>query len=903
MDQLDRRSVGGSVVESSPHKTSKREKPFVNMKLSLLTVTLCTFPVAFGQELSTLWGQDGNLWSPGNSLLRDFSDVGYMNGDVPVPTDQEWPNMVSVLDYGATPDDNEDDSQAFIDAIADCPPNAAIYVPNGKYIILQQIRVSRDNFVLRGQDMFETVLYFPKYLSEIYPTADESYGYKGGFFHVDGGTQRSIENLTFEFRPQTKMGFWEFRGANAIKYKGGVSNSWIKNIHFRNVDFGVEFNGATQVSVLNLYFDHNINRPAFVDSNFNVRTAAYLGVGLGMAHKCLIHNIEYTGDMFHDFDIIGVPSFSVVSHVSGPSVELRHHSMGAHHNLYTDISCGVGSCAHGLEDSRMMHNETHWGIDRVDRDWPAHPDADFQDALNSNHVFVGYAIDYPDTYTDTFYYENIDPKSLLPRNIYLAQLQYFGKPFPEVPSSLAPIAPELTGDVRLLNPIDDITPGRDPLALSIPFDGYLKFDLRQLQDLNTIARATLKLSTKSRTATTFTMTVASVADDSWTQDTLSSVLLGPDIGAPLDSVYIDDEIKNKWWDLDVTSYVQQEWASDKIVSFYVGNDRTGSFLGGFHTRESGNAPLLVIERVPDPVPGPPAPPTGMYTLSREGHIILDWEDNTEGDFAYYNVYRFPAPNADHPVAQGLTLSEYTDISATEDRGISEMPSDTLYIYTITAVDTHGYESVQSTEFVGNTLSFSNDPPTFGSDVYTLSAGVLDEFYLENISDKASDPEYDMLYYFKVSGPSWLSVSFDGTISGTPATIGTFEIVIQVNALGGRDHATFFLNVANGSTVQPPTSVTPSSSTPTNPTTTTETTTTTTTTSATTTTMTTPTTTTSFTTTATTPTTTTTTTTLPTTTTPDKKCGNQQGNGVGYIHCNGGNGRNMKNLRVRRRHML
>ena len=801
--------------------TTTTTRTILGRLLFFLLISL-TPTVLLAREMPTipsvLWGLEGEAWNltdagddGGMVLLRDFTNVGYRNGNVSIPNEDDWPTGVNVLDFGAIPDDDEDDSQAFLDAIAACPPYSAVYVPNGKYIILQQIRVDRDYFVLRGQDMFQTILYFPKYLGEIYPAVryDDSYGYKGGFFHVDGGTHRSIENLTFEFRPQTKMGFWEFRGGNAIKYKGGISDSWIRNIHFRNVDFGVEFDDADRVSVLNLYFDHYVGRPAFVSAAFYIRTAAYLGIGMGKMYECLIHNIVYTGDMFHDFDIINVPSYNVISNVRGPSVELRHHGTGAHHNLYTEAYCGKGFGAHGLNDARFMHHETHWGIHRGgDRALPIHPDANFTRALNSYHVFVGYAVDYPSTSTPTFYYENIDPAFLTPKNIYVAQMEYRGKPLPEDPPLEPPQAPDLVGDVRILNPTDDVAPGnnQNPDAVSIPFNGYLKFDLSELEDLDTIEHVRFRICTRARRdGTAFNVTVASVANDEWTQDTLNATNQ-PEVGSVLDHVYIEDTDIHKWWDFNVTDFVRSEWENDKIVTLYMDNDMPRAYLGGFHSRESGNAPQLVIERVPSLVPGPPAAPTGMETRSDNGHILLDWDDNTEADFAYYNVYRTPAPNAGHPIAQGLTMSEFMDISATEDRGLCEMPNDIVYVYTVTAVDDHGYESAHSTEFVGCTLHESNEPPVFVANMYNmtndtftfnLTDAVVDEYYNASIADMAMDPESDSLYFFKVSGPAWLNVDFDGTLSGIPRpTEGELmsSVVIQVNAIGGHDKAEFELMV-------------------------------------------------------------------------------------------------------------
>ena len=758
-----------------------------------------TTDVGVFAETSDLWGQTGELWdnSNGNSRLKDFTDVGYHNGDDPIPTDLEWPNMVNVLDYGAIPNDDLDDSQAFIDAIAACPSNSAVFVPIGKYIILQQIRVDRDYFVLRGEDMYDTVLYFPKYLEELYPAVyhDDSYGHQGGFFYVDGGTHRSIESLTFEFRPQTKMGFFEFRGANAIKYTGNVQDSWIQNIHIRNADFGIKFDNAEQISVLNIYFDDYINRPAFVSSSEYIRQVAFIGIGMGQIYKCLIHNIEFANDMFHDFDIINVPSYNVVSQVKGPSIALQHHGRGAHHNLYTDADCGVGSGAHGLDDDRAMHNETYWGIKRVDRGWPEHPGGNFTIAKGSDHVFVGYSVDYPEEITPTFYYENIVPENLIPINIYLAQMDYMAKPRPIAYTIAPPLAPELTGDVRMLNPTDDVSIGKDPQSPSLPFDGYLKFDLTNLQDLSSIYRATLRLSTNTRTSTNFWLKASSVTDDSWTEDTIN-IFNPPSPCAALASVHIDDDVYHKWWELDVTSYVQQQWAGDKIVSLHISNDKPGTFLGSMHSKESGNAPLLVIERVADPVPGAPAAPTGISTISENGHIIIHWDDNREADFAYYNVYRTPAPNAGHPVAQGLTMSEYTDVSAKEDRGLCEMPSDTLYYYTITAVDNFGNESPRSIQAMGNTLDPSNNGPEFNVVNHILTNSLVGAPYTTSIAGDATDPENDTLHFFKISGPSWLNVASDGTISATPPFVGSFRITVQVNALGGSDQACFILSVVD-----------------------------------------------------------------------------------------------------------
>ena len=178
-------------------------------------------------KTSALWGESGELWNPATSRLKDFTSAGYMSGNVPIP---DWPVGVDVTDpqFGAIPNDDLDDSQAFIAAVAACPPNHAVFVPNGKYIMLQRVVLNRDYIVVRGEDMFQTVLFYPKYTNEVYinevgfDPANPSKRNTGvdPFFLIPGGTHRSIENLTFEFREQIKMGLSP--GAGTMRFKDDV---------------------------------------------------------------------------------------------------------------------------------------------------------------------------------------------------------------------------------------------------------------------------------------------------------------------------------------------------------------------------------------------------------------------------------------------------------------------------------------------------------------------------------------------------------------------------------------------------------------------------------------------------------------------------------------------------------
>ena len=86
---------------------------------------------------------------------------------------------------------------------------------------------------------------------------------------------------------------------------------------------------------------------------------------------------------------------------------------------------------------------------------------------------------------------------------------------------------------------------------------------------------------------------------------------------------------------------------------------------------------------------PPAAPTNLgATAVSASQIDLDWDDNTEGDLASYNVYRDGSP-----VATGVASSQYSDT------GLS--PS-TQYCYTVTAVDTSNNESAESNQACATT---------------------------------------------------------------------------------------------------------------------------------------------------------------------------------------------------------
>jgi len=62
----------------------------------------------------------------------------------------------------------------------------------------------------------------------------------------------------------------------------------------------------------------------------------------------------------------------------------------------------------------------------------------------------------------------------------------------------------------------------------------------------------------------------------------------------------------------------------------------------------------------------------------------------------------------------------------------------------------------------------NTAPSFNSDPIVEVNATENEAYSSSIADNASDPDSDPLTFSKVSGPTWLAVASNGSLSGTPA---------------------------------------------------------------------------------------------------------------------------------------
>ena len=87
-------------------------------------------------------------------------------------------------------------------------------------------------------------------------------------------------------------------------------------------------------------------------------------------------------------------------------------------------------------------------------------------------------------------------------------------------------------------------------------------------------------------------------------------------------------------------------------------------------------------------------------------------------------------------------------------------------------------------------------PLFSADPIGKTAAPVNGVYSGTLSGNASDPNGQALTFSKVSGPSWLSITADGTLSGTPqlADLGLNRWAVQVSSSGGTDTAILLIDV-------------------------------------------------------------------------------------------------------------
>lgn len=97
-----------------------------------------------------------------------------------------------------------------------------------------------------------------------------------------------------------------------------------------------------------------------------------------------------------------------------------------------------------------------------------------------------------------------------------------------------------------------------------------------------------------------------------------------------------------------------------------------------------------------------------------------------------------------------------------------------------------------------TAPSANQPPAFTADPILKPAATVGSAYTGSLAGDASDPDAGQsLIFLKISGPAWLTIDPDGTLSGTPSTgdVGLVPATVRVtDPLGEFDETTLHITV-------------------------------------------------------------------------------------------------------------
>jgi hypothetical protein len=152
----------------------------------------------------------------------------------------------------------------------------------------------------------------------------------------------------------------------------------------------------------------------------------------------------------------------------------------------------------------------------------------------------------------------------------------------------------------------------------------------------------------------------------------------------------------------------------------------------------------------------------------------------------------------YAAGSGYSNNTLYEDSVTVDSTAETFPVDAKIRFYCTGTGNRDDAYIDAIRISGYTSAPVNQPPAFTADPFSKPDATEDAVYSASIASDASDPESDTMTFSKVSGPAWLNVASDGTLSGTPsnADVGLNAFTVQVDATGGSDTATLNITVVN-----------------------------------------------------------------------------------------------------------
>ena len=224
-----------------------------------------------------------------------------------------------------------------------------------------------------------------------------------------------IENLSIEFPSSVYEGHvFREKGYNGI-YFDRISNSWIRNVTIIDADSGIVTAPLSDTSHVGRFCTFQGIRLAMHWRTLPVN--GHHGIALESPHDYLVTDFKIETQFVHDLTVDAYANGNVFSKGQGVNMNFDHHRDGPFENLFTEIDVGEGSRlwnhgGDGCAGPPSAARETLWGIKATSpQDYPDFPQ------LN----IIGMTA-WPTAKTDQTWIENIPFATLIPQNIYLAQL-------------------------------------------------------------------------------------------------------------------------------------------------------------------------------------------------------------------------------------------------------------------------------------------------------------------------------------------------------------------------------------------------------------------------------------------------------------------------------------------------